>query len=84
MIVQHEEMMPGHLLEYRCPKFGIVFQWRVLGIYLGAERQESLIEIAPVMQAPGGDGRRYVEATLVPEPMTRCLTVIAPGVSPTT
>ena len=47
---------PGDLLEYRCPKFGIVWQWHVHGVYLGASRQEGLIEVSPVMAQPGTKG----------------------------
>ncbi|MBY5988209.1 hypothetical protein [Roseovarius atlanticus] len=81
MRVPNEKMAPGHLLEYRCPKFGLVFQWRILGIYLGATRQESLIEVEAVFQSPGTDsaGAAYPKM-MVPEPMTRGLSVIAPGV----
>lgn len=80
MIVPHEKMAPGHLLEYRCPRFGIMFQWRVIGIYLGATRQESMIEVEPVFLSPGTDsqGKKYPRM-MVPEPMTRGLTVFAPG-----
>lgn len=81
MEIKNEKMMPGHLLEYRCPKFGLMFQWRILGIYLGATRQEGLIEVEPVFLSPGSDsqGKKH-ERMMVPEPMTRGLTVIAPGV----
>jgi hypothetical protein len=73
-----EEIMtprPGDLLEYRCPSFGIVWQWRVLSVCLGAERQESLIEVAPVMAAPGNSHSGTLVTTWVPEPMTRSLTI---------
>tara|TARA_R110000796_G_scaffold9452_6_gene32199 strand:- start:288 stop:530 length:243 start_codon:yes stop_codon:yes gene_type:complete len=57
---------PGDLFEYRCPKFGIVWQWRIHGIYLGAIRQEGLIEVSDVAH----------ERVMVPEPMTRGLTLV--------
>ena len=66
---------PGDLLEYRCPQFGIVWQWRIHGVYLGAERQEGLIEVSPVMARPGSVKGR-VDTFFVPEPMTRSLTII--------
>lgn len=70
-------MKPGDILEYRCPKFGIVWQWRVHGIFLGGLRQEGLIEVSPVMAKPGTDiNHRPQETVLVPEPMTRCLTLV--------
>lgn len=69
----HHQMKPGDLLEYRCPTFGIVWQWRVLSICHGAERQESLIEIKPVMAGSGFAHDKRLETLWVPEPMTRNL-----------
>lgn len=69
---------PGDLLEYRCPNFGIVWQWHVHGVYLGATRQEGLIEVSPVMAQPGVKGDFTASRVLVPEPMTRALTIIRP------
>ncbi len=63
------------ILEYRCPKFGIVWQWRVLSICHGAERQESLIELKPVMAKAGYAHDEKMETVWVPEPLTRHLTV---------
>lgn len=63
------------ILEYRCPKFGIVWQWRVLSICHGAERQESLIELKPVMAKAGCAHNEKMETVWVPEPLTRNLTV---------
>ena len=71
------KMKPGDLLEYRCPRFGIVWQWRVISICIGAQRQESLIEVAPVMANPGYDTEGQKRPTTwVPEPMTRNLTLV--------
>lgn len=72
----HSQMMPGDMLEYRCPRFGIVWQWRVHGLYGGGERQEGLVEVSPVMGLPGSDATRTYPKTMVPEPMTRGLTLI--------
>ena len=69
---------PDDLLEYRCPKFGIMWQWRVHSVHLGAEHQESLIEVEAVMAAPGETGRGTARRTWVPEPMTRNLTIVRP------
>ncbi len=69
-------MKPGDILEYRCPKFGIVFQWHVKAICHGAERQEGLIEVSPVMAAPGMAHDKRMHTVWVPEPMTRGLTLI--------
>lgn len=80
MQIENHNMMPGDLLEYRCPEFGVVFQWRVFGIYLGASGQESLVEVGPVHQKPGTDSLNREHARMmVPEPMTRSLTVFRPG-----
>lgn len=70
-------MKPGDLLEYRCLRFGIVWQWRIHGILLGATRQEGLIEVSPVMAKPGTDiSHKPQETVLVPEPMTRLLKLV--------
>jgi hypothetical protein len=69
-------MKPGDILEYRCPKFGIVWQWRIHSICLGAHRQESLIEVKPVMAGDGFAHNKRMESVWVPEPMTRSLTLI--------
>ncbi len=69
-------MKVGDILEYRCPQFGIVWQWRVKSICYGAERQEGLVEIAPVMAKPGYAHDREMPTTWVPEPLTRGLAVI--------
>lgn len=73
---------PGDLLEYRCPTFGIVWQWHVHGVYLGASRQEGLVEISPVMAQPGSKGICPEPRVLVPEPMTRALKVIRKDAQP--
>jgi hypothetical protein len=72
--ISSHEMQPGDILEYRCPIFGIAFQWRVHGIFLGADHQESLIEVSPVMARPGEHS--FNGTVFVPEPMTRNLHVL--------
>ena len=73
-------MKPGDILEYRCPNFGIVWQWHVLSICHGADRQEGLIEVRPVMAGDGFAHNKRMESVWVPEPMTRGLSVFAtPG-----
>ena len=67
---------PGDILEYRCPNFGVVWQWRVHGVYLGADRQEGLVELSPIMAQPGTKGDFIASRVLVPEPMTRALTIV--------
>jgi hypothetical protein len=72
----HTQMTPGDLLEYRCPRFGVVWQWQVHGIYCGTTRQDGLIEVSPVMAEPGSDARKAYPTSMVPEPMTRNLTLV--------
>ena len=72
-------MKPGTILEYRCPKTGIVFQWRVHSIVLGAQRQEGLIEVSPVHARPGLTvSWQIMHTTWVPEVMTRTLVQVDP------
>jgi len=66
-------MKPGDILEYRCPNFKIVWQWRVLSVCIGSDRQESLIEIQPIMADSGFAHNKRMETLWVPEPMTRNL-----------
>ncbi len=61
---------PGDLLEYRCPTFGIMWQWRVLGVYLGANALDSFIEVETVH-----GGRPPFR---IPEPLTRAVTIYRP------
>lgn len=71
---------PGDLVEYRCDRFGILWQWRILSVCLGAERQESLIEMSPVLARPGLDNAGQERRTVwVPEPLTRHLRVVRTG-----
>ena len=65
----------GDILEYRCPNFGIVWQWRVLSVCLGAERQESLIELQPIMAKAGRSVNGVEVTSWVPEPLTRHLDI---------
>ena len=70
-------MKPGDLLEYRCPRFGIVWQWRVQSVCLGTVHEESLIELSSVHLLPGKGTRNTTHETMwVPEPMTRGLSLI--------
>lgn len=74
-----EPLKVDDILEYRCPRFGLVWQWRVVGIYLGAEHQESLIELKPLTNRPGyASGMGPIDTSFVPEPMTRLLNVWRP------
>lgn len=75
----HVTVQPNDLLEYRCPTFGIVWQWRVLSCCHGGDRQEGLIELEPVMAAFGQADGRTMKTVWVPEPMTRALKLIRRG-----
>lgn len=72
-------MRPGDILEYRCPTYGIVWQWRVRSVCLGATKQESLIEVSPVMASEGETTDGKLKTVWVPEPMTRHLKIVAIG-----
>ena len=72
-LTDHTQMRPDDLLEYRCPRFGIVTQWRVVGVYLGATGVQSLIDVCPVTKATLHDTSAPFS---VPEQMTRGLTII--------
>jgi len=75
-MTEKEHPAPGDMLEYRCPSFGIVWQWRVHSVHLGAMHTESLIEVSPVHLQPGfGHGHEAMPTVWVPEPMTRNLTL---------
>ena len=56
---------PGDLLEYRCPTFGIVWQWRVQEVNIAARSTDSFVE---VLSVHGG-----TTPFRIPEPMTRGL-----------
>ena len=75
-MTDHTGMKPGDLLEYRCPRTSIVWQWRVISICIGAAYSESLIELAPVMLKPGRTQSGSHLTNWVPEPMTRSLTLV--------
>lgn len=72
MIDDHTQMKPGDMLEYRCPRFGLVTQWRIEGVYLGGEHVESLIQVRPITNRAAGG----YETVMVPEQMTRQMRII--------
>jgi hypothetical protein len=71
-------MKPGDILEWQCPKFShVIHQWRVIGVHLGAEGQESLIEAESITHKPGWTGKwEYHPRVFIPEPLTRELKII--------
>ena len=66
------------ILEYRCPRFGVVWQWRVYSVCFGAAGQQSLIELVPVLARPGQGTDGVHETMWVPEQLTRGLRVFRP------
>lgn len=62
---------PGDLLEYRCPNFGVVWQWRVQEVNHAARSTDSFIEV----HAIHGTSIPF----RIPEPMTRTLTIVRNG-----
>ncbi|MGL5447543.1 MAG: hypothetical protein ACRDBL_09560 [Rhabdaerophilum sp.] len=64
------------ILEWRCPTYPhVVHRWRVVGIHIGAERQESLIEAESITHEPGWTGLwEHHPRVFIPEPLTRSLT----------
>lgn len=75
IIEDFTQMKPGDILEFRCPRFGLVTQWLVDGIHLGALHVESHIALRSLSKqtAPGAD------IMMVPEQMTRAMTIIRPN-----
>jgi len=58
------------LLEYRCPTFGIVWQWRVQEVNIAAKSTDSFVEVLPVHGA--------AIPFRIPEPLTRAVTIFRP------
>lgn len=78
IIEDHTQMRVGDMLEFRCPSFGLVTQWKVEGIHLGGLNQESLIELRSVTKV---NPTNEVWRMAVPEQMTRALTIVRPSSS---
>ena len=72
-LTDHRQVRVDDLLEHRCPRFGIVTQWRVVAVRLGALGVQSLIDVCPVTKATAHDTSAPFS---VPEEMTRDLTII--------
>jgi hypothetical protein len=65
------------ILEWKCPKFGNVHRWRVVGIHLGAVQTESLIEMESITHKPGWTGHwEYHPRIWVPEVLVRDLPIV--------
>lgn len=72
-INDHTQLRPGDLLEYRCPRFGIVTQWRVEGIHLGGLNTESVVHVTSITRRPSATAPSPM---LIPEQMIRHLPII--------
>jgi hypothetical protein len=72
-VTDYTQLRPNDLLEHRCPRFGIVAQWRVVAVRRGATGVQSLIDVIPVTKAAPNDTPAPFSVT---EQMTRNLTII--------
>ena len=72
VIEDHTQMEVDDILEHRCPRFGIVTQWRVVGIYLGASHVQGMVKVQPITKAPA-EGH---DTMMVPEQMTRGMKIV--------
>ena len=64
------QLKPGDVIEWRDEGFGHNRRWRVHGIHLGAEGQESLICLEALDKTPGWD-EIHLPLMWVPEVLTR-------------
>jgi hypothetical protein len=71
-------MEVGNVLIYRDERFGHHRYYEVVGIFLGGENEESLIELRSLGEKPGHEGNVERPTTFVPECLTRDLEA-APG-----
>jgi hypothetical protein len=69
-------MTPGNVLIYRDVKFGHHRYWEVLGVFLGGENEESLIELRSLGEKPGFGDEITRATTFVPECLTRQLEIV--------
>ena len=68
---EREGMYPGNVITHT-DGFGIVRRWRVCGIYLGGEGEESVVEILSIShKCPTADG--FSVPMYVPEVLLRGL-----------
>lgn len=73
ILTDHTKARPDDILEYRCPRFGIVTQWRIVAVRLGGTGVQSLIDVIPITKsAPPGTPAPFA----VPEQMTRGLQIV--------
>ncbi|SDQ98630.1 hypothetical protein SAMN05519103_00313 [Rhizobiales bacterium GAS113] len=77
-------MKPGDIVFWRDDKFGHHRFWEILGVFLGAEGQEGVIELKSLNYRPAHSHvARVHETTFVPEPLLRKgVTVYTPDIRP--
>jgi hypothetical protein len=71
---------PGDIVFWRDDRFGKHRFWEIQGIYLGAEGQESIVELKNLLEKPGrvsGHTTAFTH-TFVPEPLLRHLAIYTP------
>jgi hypothetical protein len=68
-------MKPGDIAMWRDDLYGHHRLWEIKGVFLGAEGQESLIQLQSISEKPGIAFGNALPVLYVPEPMVRSLTV---------
>lgn len=64
-------MKPGDIVFWQDEKFSRNRFWKIEGVYLGGEGQESLIELRALDMTPGSVGGSIHDTSLVPEQLVR-------------
>ena len=76
-------MKPGDIVFWRDKQFGHHRFWEIQGVFLGAEGQESLVELKSLTEKPGH--AHFLDpftTTFVPEPLLRNVTIYTPDIRP--
>lgn len=68
-------MRPGDILLWKGDASQDIRLWRVLGVFLGALHQESVIELAPMSHSYPEAYGKTIASFFVPEVMLRSLSV---------
>jgi hypothetical protein len=68
-------MKPRDILMWRDDMYGHHRLWEVTGVFLGADGQESLIQIQSLTEMPGVAYGNPMPVLYVPEPLVRGLTL---------
>lgn len=75
-------MKPGDIVKWHDEKFGKHRFWQIEGVFLGAEGQESVVELRNLQERPGTSDAITHETTIVPEPLLRDCMIYTPAISP--